>query len=111
DSDGYIYLTARNKEFIKIAGKRVSPKEIEEVIVSFPQVVDCTIEAVPDDFAGDAIKATVVIEKGLKTNLTAEDLKTYCASKLAVHKVPKYIEFTEKLHISSSGKKVKVFNN
>jgi long-chain acyl-CoA synthetase len=111
DSDGYIYLTARNKEFIKIAGKRVSPKEIEEVIVSFPQVVDCTIEAIPDDFAGDAIKATVVIEKGLKTNLTAEDLKAYCASKLAVHKVPKYIEFTEKLHVSSTGKKVKVFNN
>src|SRR5690606_26758863 len=67
DSDGYIYLTARNKEFIKIAGKRVSPKEIEEVIVSFPQVVDCTIEPIQDDFAGDAIKATVVIEKGFKT--------------------------------------------
>jgi long-chain acyl-CoA synthetase len=111
DNDGYIYLTARNKEFIKIAGKRVSPKEIEEVIVSFPQVVDCTVEAIQDDFAGDAIKATVVIEKGLKTGLTAEDIKAYCAGKLAMHKVPKYIEFTENLHISSTGKKVKVFSN
>jgi non-ribosomal peptide synthetase component E (peptide arylation enzyme) len=42
-------LTARNKEFIKIGGKRVSPKKIEEVIVSFPQVVDCTIESIQDD--------------------------------------------------------------
>lgn len=111
DSDGYIYLTARNKEFIKIGGKRVSPKEIEEVIVSFPQVVDCTIEAVPDDFAGDAVKATVVIEKGSGNNITEELLKSYCAGKLAMYKVPKYIEFTEKLHISSAGKKVKVFKN
>ena len=111
DSDGYIYLTARNKEFIKIGGKRVSPKEIEEVIVSFPQVVDCTIEAVPDDFAGDAVKATVVIEKGSGNNITEELLKSYCAGKLAMYKVPKYIEFTEKLKISSAGKKVKVFKN
>ncbi len=111
DSDGYIYLTARNKEFIKIAGKRVSPKEIEEVIVSFPQVVDCTIEPIQDDFAGDAIKATVVIEKGFKTEITEETLKAFCAGKLAMHKVPKFIEFTDRLSINSAGKKVKVFNN
>lgn len=111
DSDGYIYLTARNKEFIKLAGKRVSPKEIEEVIVSFPQVVDCTIEPIQDDFAGDAIKATVVIEKGFKTEITEETLKAFCAGKLAMHKVPKFIEFTDRLSINSAGKKVKVFNN
>lgn len=111
DSEGYIYLTARNKEFIKIGGKRVSPKEIEEVIVSFPQVVDCTIEPIQDDTTGDAVKAIVVIEKGSKNNITAEQLKSYCAGKLAMYKVPKYIEFTEKLNINSAGKKVKVFNN
>jgi acyl-CoA synthetase (AMP-forming)/AMP-acid ligase II len=111
DNDGYIFLTARNKEFIKIGGKRVSPKEIEEVIVSFPQVVDCTIEAIQDNITGDAVKATVVIEKGSKNNITEEQLKSYCAGKLAMYKVPKYIEFTEKLNINSAGKKVRVFNN
>ena len=44
DEDGYIYLVARKKEIIKVGGKRISPKEIEEVIVSVPEVVDCTIE-------------------------------------------------------------------
>jgi acyl-CoA synthetase (AMP-forming)/AMP-acid ligase II len=111
DNEGYIFLTARNKEFIKIGGKRVSPKEIEEVIVSFPRVVDCTIEAIQDHITGDAVKATVVIEKGSKINITEEQLKSYCAGKLAMYKVPKYIEFTEKLNVNSAGKKVRVFNN
>ena len=49
DKDGYIYLVARKKEIIKVGGKRISPKEIEEVIVSIPEVVDCTIEGVYDE--------------------------------------------------------------
>lgn len=107
DSDGYIFLTARNKEFIKIGGKRVSPKEIEEVIVSFPQVVDCTIESIYDEVAGETLKAIVVVEKGNENEITEEILKNYCATKLAVYKIPKIIEFTKKLNINSAGKKVK----
>jgi long-chain acyl-CoA synthetase len=53
----------------------------------------------------------VVIEKGSKTIITEEQLKSYCAGKLAMYKVPRYIEFTEKLKINSAGKKIKVFDN
>ena len=108
DGDGYIYLTARNKEFIKIAGKRVSPKEIEEVIVSFPGVVDCTIETVYDEVTGEAVKAVVVLAKSVENNITEDILKSYCAGKLALHKVPKYVEFKEQLKVSATGKKVKL---
>jgi acyl-CoA synthetase (AMP-forming)/AMP-acid ligase II len=107
DEDGYIYLTARNKEFIKIAGKRVSPKEIEEVIVSYPGIVDCTIETVDDEITGEAVKAIVVLAQGSGKSITEDTLKAWCADKLAIHKVPKYIEFAENLKISSTGKKVK----
>ncbi len=61
DEDGYIYLVARKKEIIKVGGKRISPKEIEEVIVSIPEVVDCTIEGVYDEVLAEAIKATIVL--------------------------------------------------
>ncbi len=108
DGDGYIYLTARNKEFIKIAGKRVSPKEIEEVIVSYPGVVDCTIETVYDEITGEAVKAIVVISEGSEKSITEDLLRTYCASMLVIHKVPKLIEFTEELNVNSSGKKIKI---
>jgi len=63
------------------------------------------------NYVNSYVEKNLVIEKGLKTGLTAEDIKAYCAGKLAMHKVPKYIEFTENLHISSTGKKVKVFSN
>ncbi|MDI9533881.1 MAG: AMP-binding protein, partial [Bacteroidota bacterium] len=53
DEDGYIYLTARSKEIIKVRGKRISPKEIEAVILALPEVIDCTIEGVEDDIEGE----------------------------------------------------------
>lgn len=111
DTEGYIYLTARKKEFLKIAGKRVSPKEIEEVILSVPGVVDCTIENVNDEITGEAVKAIVVVNKEhAERNITKEFIKSYCAEKLSFHKVPKYIEFAEELNVSSSGKKIKSKN-
>ena len=105
DEEGYIYLTARKKEFLKISGKRVSPKEIEEVIVSFPGVIDCTIESVEDEITGEAVKAMVVITESKEGKITIENLKSYCAEKLAIHKVPKYIELTKELRFTATGKK------
>ena len=61
DEDGYFFLTARKKEIIKVGGRRISPKEIEEVIVSIPGVVDCSISGVFDDYLGEALKAEIVL--------------------------------------------------
>lgn len=105
DDEGFIYLTARKKEFLKISGKRVSPKEIEEVIVSYPGVVDCTIESVEDEITGEAVKAIVVLTNGKEKEISADDIRSYCANKLAFHKVPKIIEFTKDLRLNSIGKK------
>ncbi|NDP27148.1 MAG: AMP-binding protein [Flavobacterium sp.] len=106
DEDGYIYLTARKKEIIKVGGKRVSPKEIEEVIVMMAGVIDCSVEAIDDELLGEAIKATVVINESGK-KITAEDLKQFCGSKLSSYKVPSYVIFKESIAVNSTGKKVK----
>lgn len=110
DSDGYIYLTTRKKEIIKVCGKRVSPKEIEEVIVSHKDVVDCTIEAIEDEISGEAIKAVVVIKEIAKKEVTEDVLKLYCSNKLDKHKIPKVIEFAYNMRINSAGKKAIVNN-
>jgi len=107
DADGYIYLTARKKEIIKVGGKRISPKEIEEVIVTMTGVIDCTVEATFDELLGEAIKVTVSVnERGKK--ITIEDIKQYCGSKLSSYKVPTYVVFKESMEVSASGKKVKL---
>ncbi len=107
DEDGYFYLTARKKEIIKVGGKRISPKEIEEVIVSIPEVVDCTVEGIYDEILGESIKAKIIVGNLKENILTNAAVKEYCANKLALFKVPQIIEFSDRIKIAATGKKVK----
>ena len=107
DKDGYFFLTARKKEIIKVGGRRISPKEIEEVIVSIPGVVDCSISGVFDDYLGEALKAEIVLSNGKKTGIDESYIKHYCGERLAMEKVPGIIQFKDRLEIASTGKKVK----
>jgi len=107
DADGFIYLTARSKEIIKVGGKRISPKEIEAVILAMENVVDCTIEGVEDEILGEAIKATVIVNQGSIDKFSAEQIREYCGSHLELYKVPQFIDIQDKLAISATGKKIK----
>lgn len=107
DEDGYIFLTARKKEIIKVGGKRVSPKEIEAVILHIPEVVDCSIEGVDDKLQGEALKATIVLRKGTMEYVTEEVIKQHCAKHLALFKVPQIYELKDQIMISPTGKKIK----
>jgi long-chain acyl-CoA synthetase len=107
DEDGYIYLTARSKEIIKVRGKRISPKEIEAVILEIPEVIDCSIEGIDDEIEGEMLKASVVIKRDSKNPVTRESVIDHCSKHLALYKVPQVYEFKEELTISATGKKVK----
>jgi long-chain acyl-CoA synthetase len=107
DDDGYIYLTARKKEIIKVGGKRVSPKEIEAVILQIPEVVDCSIEGVDDPLLGEALKATIVVRKGTLEYLTQDTIKQHCSKHLALFKIPSIYEIKDQMTISPTGKKIK----
>lgn len=105
DEDGFIYLSARKKEMIKVGGKRVSPREIEEVVVAIPGVVDCTIEGYEHPVLGEALRAIVVKAPG--TTISQEDVRAACAGKLASFKIPSEVVFKNKMEVSATGKKVK----
>lgn len=107
DEDGYIYLTARSKEIIKVRGKRISPKEIEAVILALPEVIDCTIEGVEDEIEGEMLKATVTVRKDSFGSVTRDLLIQHCSQHLALFKVPQVYEFKDDLTISPTGKKIK----
>jgi long-chain acyl-CoA synthetase len=107
DKDGFIWLTARKKEIIKVRGKRISPKEIEAVILKIPEVVDCVIEGIEDEIQGETLKATIVVNKGGKNILNGELIKQYCSKHLAFYKIPYLYEFKEQITISATGKKIK----
>lgn len=107
DGEGYIFLTARKKEIIKVGGRRISPKEIEEVIVSMPEVIDCNIEGIFDEVLGETMRAVIIVRESSGHAVTADDIRKYCAGHLAPYKIPQIIEIQTRISISATGKKIK----
>ncbi|MBL7972908.1 MAG: long-chain fatty acid--CoA ligase, partial [Prolixibacteraceae bacterium] len=105
DEDGYIYHVARKKEMIKVNGQRVSPKEIEGVIDMLPGVIDCSVDAVEDEFSTVAIRANIIISEEIH-NLTEEDVQKFCATQLSKHKIPAIINLKRNISLSATGKKL-----
>lgn len=107
DDEGYIFMQTRAKEIIKVRGIRISPKEIEAVIVGYPGVIDCLITAEEDDVEGEALIATVVVSEENMSKFTGEEIREHCAKNLASHKVPQKVRFDTKLSFNAAGKRSK----
>lgn len=108
DEDGFIYLMSRKKEIIKVGGKRVSPKEIEAVILAIPEVIDCTVTGFDDALLGEAIQATIVLNnsKIIQDEMKQLILQT-CSKNLSLYKIPQKIVFEKSMQMSATGKKIK----
>ena len=105
DDEGYLFVTGRNKDFIKAGGNRVSGQEIEEALMEFAAISETAVIGVPDPILGEAIKAFVVPRKDQALNLEA--LKAHLNARLPSFKQPKFIEVREGLPKSASGKVLK----
>jgi len=105
DQEGYLYLVARKKEIIKVGGKRVSPKEIEEVILKNPIVLDCTIKSVEHEVLGEALKAIIIVNKIENEEILKKEILKSCKEKLSLYKIPQIFEFSNKMNFKSTGKK------
>ena len=105
DDEGYIYILARKKEIIKVRGKRVSPKEIEEVILGVTEVMDCTIKSFHDEILGEGMEAIVVISDLSIKEEVERNIKSICRNKLASFKIPTKFSFYNQMNLKSSGKK------
>lgn len=107
DEEGYIFIVSRKKEILKVGGKRISPKEIEEVILMLPAVIDCTITGMEDPLLGEAIQATIVLTDEGKKTLGEKEILDHCHRNLAMYKVPSKIVFEDALKMNATGKKMK----
>jgi long-chain acyl-CoA synthetase len=102
DEDGYFYIVDRKKELIKPGGYQVWPREVEEVIISHPKVMEVGVAGIPDPYRGETVKAWIVMKPG--ETLTEAEIKTFCKEKLAAFKVPTHIEFRTELPKTTVGK-------
>lgn len=102
DADGFFFVVGRAKEMLKIGGHRVSPREIEEVVLRHPAVSEGLVCGVSDPVTGDAACAVVVCREG--QTLDESELRRFCAQTLPPYKTPKHLRLTEALPRNENGK-------
>jgi len=103
DEDGYIYVVGRSKNIIKSGGYRISPNEIEDLILSLEEVSGCVVVGVPDDVMGEAVIAVVQSGGAERENVSAK-IMSLCNTTLPSYKVPMGIEFIDEYPLNSSNK-------
>ena len=102
DDRGYIRITGRSKDLIIRAGENISPREIEEVLLTHPAIREAYAFGVPSDFFGQQIAVAVHLKDG--ASLNAEAVQAFCAGKLARFKTPEFVDFVSFFPTTPSGK-------
>ncbi len=102
EPEGWVHLTDRCKEMIKVSGFQVAPAEIEAVLHGHPAVIDCAVFGVPDERAGEVPVAAVHVTSG--SDATAEDLERLVADTLATYKRVHRVVLVESIPRTPSGK-------
>lgn len=106
DNDGYITISGRIKDLIIRGGENISPKEIEDFLYVYPNILDVQIIGVPSEKFGEEVMAWVKIRSGF--TVTEEELNEYCKGRIAHYKIPKYWKFVDEFPMTISGKIRKV---
>jgi acyl-CoA synthetase (AMP-forming)/AMP-acid ligase II len=102
DEDGYLFLTGRIKEIINRGGEKVSPREIDEVLLQHPAVAQAVAFGMPHDRLGEEVAAAVVLAEGASAE--ERELREFCAKQLADFKLPKTIVILTDIPKGATGK-------
>ena len=106
DEEGYIHISGRIKDLIIRGGENISPKEIEDFLYQYPNVLDAQVIGVPSEKFGEEVMAWIKVREGF--SLTEEELFNFCKGQIAHYKVPKYWKFVQEFPMTISGKVRKV---
>jgi acyl-CoA synthetase (AMP-forming)/AMP-acid ligase II len=102
DDEGYLRLTGRLKELINRGGEKISPLEVDEVLMDHPAVQQCVTFAVPHEKLGEEVAAAVVLRDGQAC--TDRELREFAEKRLADYKVPRKILFLAEIPKGATGK-------
>ena len=102
DHDGYLSLTGRLKEIINRGGEKISPLEVDEVLMDHPSVAQVVTFAVPHEKLGEDVAAALVLEEG--SEVTESDLRAFASDRMVEFKVPKQIVILSEIPKGATGK-------
>ena len=96
-----LILTGRVSSFINVAGKKVQPEEVEQVLRSMRGIEDVRVLGIADAVRGEQVVACVVAERN---GMSAAEVRRFCATRLAAHKIPRTIVWLERIPLTERGK-------
>jgi long-chain acyl-CoA synthetase len=102
DTEGYLYFASRKSGMMKMAGLKVFPTEIEDVLIAHPKIAEVAVVKVQDHSHGEVPKAVIVLKDASK--ISKSDIKKFCEERMSKYKVPRIIEFMTELPRTSGGK-------
>ncbi|WP_308405890.1 AMP-binding protein [Streptomyces tardus] len=107
DDDGYASITGRIKDMVIRGGENLYPREIEEFLITHPDIVDAQVVGVPDEKYGEELMAWLRMREGAPA-LNPEAVRAFCDGSLPRHKIPKYVHLVEDFPMTVTGKVRKV---
>jgi acyl-CoA synthetase (AMP-forming)/AMP-acid ligase II len=102
DDDGYLFLTGRLKEQINRGGEKISPLEIDDVVLRHPEIAEAVAFAIPHDKLGEDVGLAAVRVAG--SELSEKELRDYLSTQLAPFKLPRTIVFVDEIPKGATGK-------
>ena len=102
DEDGFVRLTGRLKEIINRGGEKISPREIDDILMDHPAVQQVVTFAMPHDKLGEDVAAAVVLREGMQA--TEREIRDFAATRLADFKVPRKLVFLDEIPKGATGK-------
>jgi acyl-CoA synthetase (AMP-forming)/AMP-acid ligase II len=102
DTDGYVSITGRLKEIINRGGEKISPREVDEIMMEHPAVHQCVTFGMPHAMLGEDVAAAVVLKQGVQAS--DAELREFAKIKLADYKVPKKILILTEIPVGATGK-------
>jgi fatty-acyl-CoA synthase len=102
DDEGYLNIAGRIKDMVIRGGENIYPREVEEFLYTHPAIADVQVIGVPDAKYGEELCAWVKLRPGAE--LTLEQMREFCAGKIAHYKVPRYLRISEEFPMTVTGK-------
>ncbi len=104
DDEGFFYFMGRKDEMIKTAGRKVWPRQIEDVLHAMPGILEAAVVGLPDPTWGHVICAFVALDSSAALPLTERDILRHCSQHLDAYMVPRRVELVPRLPRTASGK-------
>lgn len=102
DDEGYCRIIGRSKDMLIRGGENVYPAEIEEFLITHPNISQAQVFGLPDPKYGEEVAVWIILQSGAK--MTEDELRDWCKGKIAHYKVPRYVCFVKEMPMTVTGK-------